>query len=413
MNSSKLLHLFEGFGVELEYMIVNKNTLNVLPVADELIHSVAGDYVSDVERGPVCWSNELVAHLIELKTNGPAWDLRAVAAAVHKEIGEINSLLRAWDAQLLPTAMHPWMDPAAETKLWPHDYNIIYETYNRIFDCRGHGWSNLQSVHLNLPFGNDDEFGRLHAAIRLLLPILPALAASSPIFGGRFNNTLDNRMAFYRTNSARIPSLTGKVIPEPVFSRQAYDEQIFQPMYRDIAPHDPDGIMQDEWLNARGAIARFDRDAIEIRVLDIQENPYADLAILLAAVFVLQKWVEEEWCSYSSQKQWAVESLEPILLAAIADAESATITNAGYLGLFHYPHPTATAGELWNYIFNTMNIDSTIPAGMQGFYETYQKQGSLARRILKRTNGQFERPVLEKIYRELSECLRHGQIFVA
>ena len=34
---------------------------------------------------------------------------------------------------------------------------------------------------LNLPFSSDEEFGRLHAAIRLLLPLLPALAASSPL----------------------------------------------------------------------------------------------------------------------------------------------------------------------------------------------------------------------------------------
>ena len=413
MINSQPLHLFEGFGVELEYMIVHNDTLNVFPIADELLRSAAGEYTNDVERGPVCWSNELVTHLIELKTNGPAKDLRTVSSAISKEIGEINTILQDFDARLLPSAMHPWMDPYTETKLWPHDYNAIYETYNRIFDCRGHGWSNLQSVHLNLPFGDDNEFGRLHAAIRLLLPILPAVAASSPIFEGRFNNTMDNRMAFYRTNSARIPSLTGKVIPEPVFSRQAYDEQIFQPMYRDIAPHDPDEIMRDEWLNARGAIARFDRDAIEIRVLDIQENPHADLAILLAAVFVLQKWAEEEWCSYTRQKEWTVESLEPILLDTISAAESAKISNSDYLRLFRYPSSSATAGELWNYIFNSMNIDSTIPAGMQQFYDAYQKQGSLARRILKRVNGRFGRLFLEKVYGELADCLQHGHIFTA
>ncbi|HAL85576.1 MAG TPA: hypothetical protein DCM31_01010, partial [Deferribacteraceae bacterium] len=37
-------------------------------------------------------------------------------------------------------------------------------------------------------------------------------------------------------------------------------------MYRDIAPYDPECILQEEWLNSRGAIARFDRKAIEIRL---------------------------------------------------------------------------------------------------------------------------------------------------
>ena len=50
-------------------------------------------------------------------------------------------------------------------------------------------------------------------------------------------------------------------------------------MYDDIAPLDPDAVLQHEWLNARGAIARFDRNTIELRVLDVQECPRADLAI--------------------------------------------------------------------------------------------------------------------------------------
>ena len=125
--------------------------------------------------------------------------------------------------------------------LWPHQHNPIYEIYNRIFDCRGHGWANLQSVHLNLPFCGDEEFGRLHAAIRLLLPILPALAASSPVADRRFAGFQDNRLDVYRNNSRRMPSITGEIIPEPVFTRSEYDRKIFQPMYQDIAPLDPDG----------------------------------------------------------------------------------------------------------------------------------------------------------------------------
>jgi len=47
------------------------------------------------------------------------------------------------------------MDPNREMVIWPHDYSVVYEAFNRIFDCRGHGWANLQAVHLNLPFADD------------------------------------------------------------------------------------------------------------------------------------------------------------------------------------------------------------------------------------------------------------------
>ena len=43
----------------------------------------------------------------------------------------------------------------------------IYDTFDRIFSCKGHGWANLQSMQINLPFRGDEEFARLHAAIRV------------------------------------------------------------------------------------------------------------------------------------------------------------------------------------------------------------------------------------------------------
>ena len=57
----------------------------------------------------------------------------------------------------MPGGAHPWMDPARETRLWPHEDNEIYEAFDRIFGCTGHGWSNLQCVHLNLPFDDDEN----------------------------------------------------------------------------------------------------------------------------------------------------------------------------------------------------------------------------------------------------------------
>jgi gamma-glutamyl:cysteine ligase YbdK (ATP-grasp superfamily) len=190
-QTKRPLHLFEGFGVELEYMIVDRDTLNVRPIADRLLADAAGEIVSDVEFDRIAWSNELALHVIELKTNGPTASLAGLAEEFHQQVGQIDSLLSNHNARLMPTAMHPWMDPHTEFELWPHEHSSIYAAYNRIFDCHGHGWANLQSMHINLPFADDAEFGRLHAAIRLLLPILPALAASSPIVEGQKTEWLD------------------------------------------------------------------------------------------------------------------------------------------------------------------------------------------------------------------------------
>src|SRR5690606_4686836 len=152
MTHPPRIHLFQGFGVELEYMLVDRNTLKVAPITDELLKHELGNYGSDFDNGIVTWSNELVLHVVELKSTKPEDDLHALENFFADNVRHINGVLEKWNAMLMPTAAHPFMDPLSETKIWPHENNEVYAIYNKIFDCRGHGWSNLQSTHLNLPF---------------------------------------------------------------------------------------------------------------------------------------------------------------------------------------------------------------------------------------------------------------------
>jgi len=409
MTDTKPLALFEGLGVEIEYMIVDQESLAVLPITDRVIRDVAGDYVNDVERGVITWSNELVLHVIETKTTDPAPSCQGLADAFQTNVEDINARLAPLGARLMPSAMHPTMDPYKETVLWPHGNNEIYDAFNRIFNCQGHGWSNLQSAHLNFPFADDAEFGRLHAAIRLILPILPALAASSPIIEGRVTGLMDNRLDAYRKNSARIPSITGHVIPEPVFTITDYEEQILRRMYADIAPYDPEGILQFEWLNARGAIARFERNTIEIRVLDTQECPAADLAIIETIVAALKAMCAERWIAFEEQQSWAVAPLEEILLQTVADAESAIIQNTDYLRIWGVESAgSCSASELWRRIAEQLFGDA-IPAPLIHIID----HGSLARRIQRALGGQVTNDRINALYAQLCACLDSGQMFTA
>jgi carboxylate-amine ligase len=378
------LQLFEAFGVELEYMIVDRHSLDVRPVADQLLQAAAGEIVSEIDLGEISWSNELALHVIELKSSEPTQSLARLPEAFQQQLDRIGDILDGWQAAVLPTAMHPWMDPEREMRLWPHDYNPIYEAYNRIFDCRGHGWANLQSVHLNLPFAGDDQFGRLHAAIRILLPLLPALAASSPIVQGQATGFADNRMRVYRDNSKRVPSLTGAVVPEAVFTRAEYERQIFQVMYADIGPYDNAGILQHEWLNSRGAIARFDRDAIEIRVLDVQEAPQADVAICEAIVAVLKLLVSERWTSYAEQQQVPTAMLAELLGATTREAEWAVVDNPLFLRQLGIEPASLKSGvircdQLWQTLIEQVASQVTHLQPLQ----VILNEGTLARRILR------------------------------
>ncbi|MEQ1904408.1 MAG: glutamate-cysteine ligase family protein [Pirellulaceae bacterium] len=410
-TTNKRLHLFEGFGIELEYMIVDAVSLDVRPIADKILQAAAGEIVSDFEDGPIAWSNELALHVIEVKTNGPTKSLAQVTGDFQKNVTHINRLASEFGAKLMPTAMHPWMDPHRELQLWPHEHNPVYEAYNRIFDCRGHGWANLQSTHLNLPFGNDDEFGRLHAAIRILLPLLPALAASSPVADGHLAGQLDYRLEVYRNNSRKIPSITGRVIPEPIFTEADYDREIFQRNYRDIAPFDPEGILQQPFLNSRGAIARFERGAIEIRVLDIQECVTADVAICEFIGRALELFVRETSVSYQSQQAVAVDPLADLFLEVIRKGERAVVEAPELFEIYGIKHPTSVA-EIWHSLlerveksFGPMSMSTATRQTIRAILE----HGPLARRIVQQLGG--DSGMLPDIYLELCECLERNQMF--
>lgn len=401
-------HLFEVVGIELEYMVVRSSDLKVSPIVDKLLTRKNGSLTSDVENGRIEWSNELVAHVVELKTNGPTSDVEGLAQLFSENVREINLLLSEFDAQLLPTASHPLMDPRAEMKLWEHNYSRIYALYNRIFDCHGHGWSNVQSMHINLPFANDEEFERLHAAVRLLLPIIPGLCASSPIFEGKATGFKDSRMQVYKDNQKEIPEMTGKVIPERVFSRKEYTTQIFEPINAAIRPYDSEKILDQHFLNSRGAIARFDRGAIEIRVIDIQECPKADIAIAVLIIESLKLLVSEELISLKDQKIWHEDALFAILDEVNCEAEDTRIVNPTYLDAFDF-EKTTRVGDIWKKLFQK------VKGGMSRAHcdsiEFILKNGSLSTRILEAVGNDFSEEHIKSVYRRLGSCLENNEFF--
>ena len=405
-----ILPAFSAYGVELEYMIVDRHTLDIRPLARNLLCHAAGGPCCEVQRGLLAWSNELVSHVIEIKNPHPG-ELARLAQSFQNEVGVIDSLLTEYDAQLMPTAMHPWMNPQKETQLWPG--NPIYETYHRIFNCRQHGWANLQSMHINLPFADDAEFVRLHAAIRLVLPILPVLAASSPIANGKRTGFADYRMECYRICGTAIPSVAGALIPEVFHSRSEYSAML-KTMYDDIAVYDTDGILQAEWLNSRGAIARFDRNAIEIRVADMQECPSMDLAIAGVVIDVVKLLYEGRLASFEDQQHINTLALAGILRTCMVSAEQAELSDREYLQLFKFPHATCRATELWRHLTALLQAEiPTAPPAWSPQVNAILEEGSLAGRIIQAVGENPSASELRQVYGRLSECLESGEMFHA
>jgi gamma-glutamyl:cysteine ligase YbdK (ATP-grasp superfamily) len=406
------LKLFDAFGIELEYMIVDKTTLQIKPIADALLKAELGAFGSDFNNGTVTWSNELALHVIELKSSEPEANFNTLHYAFADNVKHINKTLEKWNAMLMPAAAHPFMQPDKEMKLWPHDNNEVYAVYNKIFDCRGHGWTNLQSTHLNLPFATDEEFGRLHASIRIILPILPALCASSPILEGKPTGLVDTRLKFYKENQQQIPSISGRIIPEPIFSQRNYERVIYDQIAKDIAPYDTDGLLDPIWVNSRGAIARFDRGAIEIRVMDVQECPVADMAIQSLVIAALRMLVNEETVTYDEQIEASPEILAGIFSDTMTTGMQTEILSSEYCHFFGLEEFT-TAGVIWKHIFEKLANTGTPPLSKWEHELTVIfNQGSLAERILKSLEGDFSEVKVKEVYRKLCWCLEQDKMFI-
>ncbi|MGD9809187.1 MAG: glutamate-cysteine ligase family protein [Deferribacterales bacterium] len=393
-------NLFEGYGIEIEYMIVDRDTLKVRPVADKLLEKLAGELVNEVFIDGIGYSNELVKHVIEIKTEGPQ-KYKDMADNFSNAVDRINGILAEMNCMIMPTAMHPTMNPLTETELWQDENAEIYEAYDRIFNCKGHGWSNLQSVHINMPFNGDDQFEKLHAAIRCVLPIIPALCASSPMVEGTQTGLADNRLDFYRNNQRSVPFVAGNVIPERVFSEAEYNEKIFDELAKAIAPHDPEEILEPIWLNSRGAIARFDRGAVEIRLVDVQECPQADIAV----VKLISETVRHLSLTGDLEKMKKIDEAEmyTILLSCIREGENALVSHKDLLDI--YGMPEAKAVELWRAMFLRTGMDADkqyAPALLNIF-----SHGTLSTRIKEALISRS----IEAVYAELCGCLKENELF--
>ena len=415
--------LWERFGVEMEFMIVDRDTINVLPRADvPLGKDKDGNQLSDIEYDDIGLSNELVSHVLEFKCAHPNSTFDGLGKRFFHEIRRANKKLEKINAMLLPSACHPFMDPA-EMQLWPYDCLDIYQTYDRIFNCKGHGWANLQSTHLNLSFDGDEEFGELHAAIRLLLPLIPAIAASSPYLDGKYTGYRDARIEVYRHNQDKVPEITGQVIPEQAYSYDEYNKMIFDKVKKAIAPYDTEHLLNHFFLNSRGAIARFDRGAIEIRLVDIQECPNADIAIVELELATLKAIVNGKFAGNTHSlkeyrdflRSFDTTRLAELLTKTTKDAENAQIDWQEYLSVFGMDFATTpaaasvTAGDIWKHIYSVVKNDLTEVS--QSFMEKMLERGTLSSALYKVLGDAPAHEAFVTEYKKLADCLAHNRLY--
>ena len=385
-------------GPEHEFSLVNEE-LKVLPIVDKVIKDFYGRIVNFVELSDFTFGKELQLHVMEIKANAPFKSPELFEDTIQDAVATLLDFLgKKYHASLLGTGMHPLLR-LDETSVWSHRHRKIYQECSKIFNLKQHGWLNIQSFHLNLPYSKEANGVLQHNLLANLCAYLPAISASSPICEGTISPNVDNRLHFYKLNQREVPSITGDIIPEPVSSFAQYREDIIRRYSQDLAKAGAGkAILFKEWVNSRGVIFRFDRSALEVRVMDEQECIKSDVALSCFIRAALRGLMAEK-----------TEPLPHKLLVKDFNAVIAKGLNAKVL------HPNGeTARQVCRYLF-TLASENADDAEKKYLWVIQKRidNGNLSElireRILRKAQRTDFKEAVLSVYSTLINCLANNQ----
>ena len=402
---------FSVFGTTLDLMIVDTDTLAPKPLAAALMADFGAVNRHFLSRGMFNWKSRPQPHMIRLQSAEPLLNLNALDHGLADEVQVINEFLRKLNARLMPGGVHPWASP---DDLQYDQTTSGHRFFSRHFDCRGHGWRNACSAYLDMPFTDDDTFTRLHAAVRVVLPLIPALTASSPILQGKTTGWLSHRFELDTERFRQHPEVCGKLIPEPVFTERRYRETILAEL--ESVFRMPEGARGEpvsaERINRRGAVPFFSDRFLRIRIGDPQECPAADMAVFKLIIEAVRAQVNERFTTFEEQMGAPMGDLVGILRDAAVGGMKAEVISSGYLSFFGMDGP-ATIGDIWKNLFDLLSRDPVKPLAMyEHELSVILEQGALADRILTVLGDNPAHDEIRAMWVRLCDCLEQNRLLI-
>lgn len=321
-------------GTEHEYSI-NDKSQRALAISDQIIERIAGRLDHEVAFGGILVSKELQKHAIELIPQRPG-GLGFLEERLYQGLCQLYRATKH-EYGFMGLGMHPLLR-LDETAYWDHDEQEYYQTYDRLFNIRQHGWLNIQALQINIPYHGKEDLVAMFNKIRALMPYLVAVSASSPLVEGKVTSYMDNRLVYYRENQAAIPEICHGILSEKLEKVDDY-VKINRGIYTQLKKQGAE-ILCREWVNSRGVIVRFTRSCLEIKAIDEQECLHSDMAFsafllaLLRSDLLLEEDEESLLSLLESAMRRGTAGLRPELERLLRLAEkSATAEEKGYLPL--------------------------------------------------------------------------------
>jgi gamma-glutamyl:cysteine ligase YbdK (ATP-grasp superfamily) len=383
MTKKKTPATNSGPGLGLEYLVVDANSLSPMGATT---FSGRTDDVTWTSKDGTC---------ISFNTTSSGHGFNGLAGMLAKGVSSAwKSVRDAGNGVLLPCSMHPLMELRAPVGGGEQDPQPPGSTILR----------------MEIPFADEQEFGRLHTAIRMVLPLIPAISSSSPFINGKWAVAQSARLLSILEGEQVLPELTGAYIPEVALDQADYFRIVLEPIARGLAERGMGQSVDYQQANRRAAIPSFEHNVITITVADTQESVGAAVAVAEMIAAVVQAMKEGRWVSNYLQRAWHEADLRAILLDVVKNGADAVLANRDYLLMFGKLRESATAGELWRHIYQHLRgeLSETTRIHIAHILD----HGNLAQRILRRTG---HRPTREDIVRtclELCACLQEDRQFV-
>ena len=383
--------------IEVEYIIADRDSMEAVPLAEKLIKKAAGceksvTYSSPDSECTILWSLTKHDYIVKFSAQISRANIREAEKILHNQILEANRMLEEFNAVLYASAVYPLPGSGSAKKSCsscsdrPEDIRNLIE--NSVF--------NYHYMKLYLHFNNEEEFFRLHTAVRLIMPLLPALTSGSPVIGNCETEVQDSGLEIFRHKLSRKGKACGSIIPRPVRNRKEYEESLNQCLNCDSSGKD--AALVDE---CKALTADFEKGMLGVSIFDMQESPHVDFAVVRFVTYVLELIVN---CRCGAERQASVsnDELLKIFDNITKDGLKGIADNEKYLKLLGIEDQTRmSAWGIWMLLAKKVKdyAGLKIPP-----VENILKTGALSERIVKAA----EQRSVKETFQELAECLEEN-----
>ncbi|HRH36867.1 MAG TPA: glutamate-cysteine ligase family protein [Flavobacteriales bacterium] len=387
--------LFDAYGFEVSYSIVAKDTQDPAPIAAELMGGIELDGTKrDLDVRRAFGDSAIAIGNSKVMRKPQKW-----ARKLNGRTAQWDATLAARNSMLLSGGAQPFNVKSKDAQ---GEGNLPKEV-GHLFDLQHNGWWNDRALRLDFRFNRADEFAKLHAAVRVLLPILPGLTAASPVLNGRVTGQQSSRIQSRTAARAHIPELCGPLIPEPVFDQDDHDRTITVPIAQAISTLAPRSSFDPVELNARMATTHFDQGRLSIHAIDAQESSTANMAVAEFIIAVIKAMVSGRWVSSYLQRAWGSDDLRAILLLNAEQGGDAVIEHSDYLLMFGLlKQGDMPVLKLWQHLFVNLYDELSDPA--REHISHLLEHGTLASRLLATLGTNPNTAAIRSTYSTLAQC---------